>query len=485
MRGGRGGSARPGRVTVGLLLAVAGPVLLLLAGGGTVRSQTVRDGTPVEVILPAVLPPGGAPGVVVVHGFAGSSRLMRDWSLALARAGFAVAAPDLAGHGRSTAALGDGEALAADVARARDVLVTRPGVDPDRVGMLGHSLGTGAVLAALDAGVPAAAVVLVSPTDGPVDATVPRDLLLMAGALEPRFVANARDLLARAGGAGGLPGDGDARQLAVVPGVEHVTILFAPEAHRTATAWLAAGLDHVPVEGRAWSGVLGWLLLLVGTTLLWRAVAGRVATPAEPPRRRRGSGAALVAGTAAATASLVVLRRSVDLAGLTGVAVGGEVAVWFLLSGLLWLRFGDRPARPDGRDAGWAVLTGGVAVALGATAALAWLPWWPTGVRVVLVPVLALACLPLLLGAATALQGRHGGAAVAVWAGVAGAVTVGLGVAALVVPGLGFVLLLLPLIPPVLGLLLAVAGPLDRPWAGAGAGALLLGWLLAVLFPLA
>ncbi len=485
MRGGRGGIARPGRGAVGVLLAAPGVALLLLAGAGTQRSTTVTDGTPIEVVLPAVVPAGGAPGVVVVHGFAGSSRLMRAWSLALARAGFAVAAPDLAGHGRSRAVLGTVEGLVADVARARDVLAAQPGVDPDRIGMLGHSLGSGAVLAALDAGVAAEAVVLVSPTDGPVDAASPPDLLLMAGALEPRFVANARDLLDRAGGVRGLPGDGDARQLAVVPGVEHVTILFAPEAHRTATAWLAAALGHVPVAGRAWSGVLGWLLLLVGATLGWQAVAGRIATPADPPRRRRGSGAVLVAGVAAATASLVVLQRSVDLPALTGVTVGGEVGVWFLLTGLLWLRFGARPARPDGRDVGWAVLAGLVAVGLGATTALAWLPWWPTGPRVLLVPVLALACLPALLGATTALQGRRGGAAVATWAALAVVLTVGLGAAALVVPGLGFVILLLPLIAPVLGLLLAVAAPLDRPWAGAAAGSVLLGWLLAVLFPLA
>lgn len=485
MRGGRGPVARPGRGAVGLALLLLGTLLLVLSGLGTTTVRTVRDGTPVEVVLPRVVPADGVPGVVVVHGFAGSALLMRTWSLALARAGFAVAAPDLAGQGRSTAPLGEVADLAADVARARTVLVAQPGVDPERIGMLGHSLGTGAVLAAVDAGVPARGVVLVSPTDGPVEGRSPSDLLLMAGALEPRFVANARDLLERAGGAGGVAGDGDARELAIVPGVEHVSILFAPEAHRTSVAWLGAALDHVPVEGRAWSPVLGWLLLVLGAVLAWQAAAGRLASPAADPRRRRGSAVALAAGTLAATASLVVLQRSVDLPAVTGMLVGGEVGVWFLLTGALWLRFGDRPARPDGRDAGWAVLTGAVGVGVGAAAALAWLPWWPVGTRAALVPLLALACLPVTVGAATALQGRRGAAAVGTWAVVAGLLTLGLGLAAVVVPGVGFLILLLPIVPAVVGLLLALAAPLDRPWAAGAGGAVLLGWLLAVLFPLA
>jgi dienelactone hydrolase len=485
VRGGRGPAARPGRGVAGLVLLILGAVLLGLAGSGTTTLPTLQDGTPVEVVLPEVVPSDGVPGVVVVHGFAGSARLMRTWSLALARAGFAVAAPDLAGQGRSTSSLGDVADLAADVEHAVAALIAQPGVDPGRIGVLGHSLGTGAALAAIDLGLDARGVVLVSPTDGPVDAGSPPDLLLMAGALEPRFVANARDLLDRAGGAGGLPGDGDARAISVIPRVEHVTILFAPEAHRTSIAWLAAALDHVPVEGRAWSPVVGWLLLVVGLVLGWQAVVGRLATPAADARRRRGSAVALAAGALAATASLVVLQRSVDLPALTGMLVGGEVGVWFVLAGALWLRFGDRPAPPAGRDVGWAVLTAGVGVAIGAAAASAWLPWWPVGTRVPLVPLLVLACLPVTVGAATAMQGRRGAAALGTWLQVAGVLTIGLGLAAVVVPGVGFLILLLPLVPAVVGLLLALAAPLGRPWASGAGGAVLLGWLLAVLFPLA
>jgi hypothetical protein len=60
-----------------------------------------------------------------------------------------------------------------------------------------------------------------------------------------------------------------------------------------------------------------------------------------------------------------------------------------------------------------------------------------------------------------------------------------LGAAAFTVPGIGFLVLILPLLPLVLGLVVAVGGVTDRPWAAALSGSLFLGWLLAVLFPLA
>lgn len=479
----------PGRVRVrrgglGLAAVVIGGVLLADALAGTTTVRSVRDGTPIELVLPARPAGGEAPGVVVAHGFAGSARLMRAWSLALARAGFIVAAPDLAGHGRSTVPL-DAEALAAAVADAVAVLREQPGVDASRIGLLGHSMGSGAVLAAVSDGrVRPRAVVLVSPTDGVVDADSPPDLLLLAGSLEARFVANARDLLARAGGTGGAPGDGRARDLVVVPRVEHVTILFSATAHALSVEWLGAALDHVPVTRRPARLMTGWSLLLLGSILVWQVVAAGLATPAPDPVRRRGTWPALVAGVAAATASLVVLVRSIDVAGATGLLVGGEVAIWLLLVGALWLRFGDRPARPDGRDAGWMVLATSAGVGLGATMSLAWLPWWPVAPRAVLLPLAAAACLPVSVAAATALHGRRGAAAVGTWAAVAAVLTVGLGAMALTVPGTAFLILLLPLVPAVLAVIAALAGPLDRPWASGAAGAVLLGWLLVVLFPL-
>jgi dienelactone hydrolase len=475
------------RPVLGSLALVLGAAILLLAGRGITETTVVKDATPMTVLVPDGAMVGATPGIVVVHGFAGSRRLMRSFALSVARAGFVVAVPDLPGHGSNPAPLArEGDALAAEVARARAVLLDRPEVDPGRIGLLGHSLGSGAVLADAIAHPDAVrAVVAVSPTDAPVDDVRPDDLLLLAGALEARFVANARVLLERAGGVQGLPGDGDARALIVVPRVEHVSILFSGVAQGHARDWFAAALDHRPTPLRRVEPLWGWLLATLGLLLLWQQVAGGVVTPTLPGESRSGAFTTLLAGSAAATASLAIIGRASDVAGSTGVLVAGELGLWFLMAGLVWLRFGVRPARPDGRDAGWAPLAGLLVLLLLWVAGRAWLTWWPTGPRTALVLVLSLLVFPFVLAAMTMLQGRRGLRALGAWALTAGVVLMALGAAAWAVPGLGFLILLLPIVPLVLGLMFAIGTGVDRPWSIAPAGSLLLGWLLAVVFPLA
>ena len=61
----------------------------------------------------------------------------------LAEAGFAVLLPDKRGSGRSEGDWRDTSfnALAADARAAVDVLKRQPGIDPDRIGLLGISQG--------------------------------------------------------------------------------------------------------------------------------------------------------------------------------------------------------------------------------------------------------------------------------------------------------------------------------------------------------
>jgi len=481
-----GAAARRTWLAVALLVPAA--VLLVPVGRGvTVESASAgADGSvPVQVYVPDSAAGGARPGVVVVHGFAGSARLMHSWSLALAHAGFVVVAPDLPGHGANRTPLGGAEALRAAVEAATTHLVGLSSVDADRVGLLGHSMGSGAVLASGIAQPDRIrAVVAVSPTDAKVDAQRPRDLLLLAGANESRFVANATSLLERAGGPGGAAGDGDARSLVVIPRVEHVSILFARSAQDASIAWLADALDH-PAEGRAPVGPLGgWALLAVGILTLWQGLGSSATTPGPVPRRRRGAWIALLAGGVAATASLVIVVRSVDPSTVLGMLIAGEVGLWFLMTGTVWLRFGVRPAAPDLRDVGWTVLATLALVALGASIALAWAPWWLPDVRVRPAIVLILCLLPYSIAAATMLHGRRGRAAIGTWAGSSVAVLVTLGAAAVIVPGIGFLLLVLPLLPLILAATSVVAVGVDRPWATGTAGAVFFGWLLAMLFPL-
>ena len=483
-----GTSAGRRLVTGALLLAVAS-VLLLPVSRGVEVARVGPEGSapPGRVYVPRAAADGSAPGVVVAHGFAGSAALMHTWSLALAHAGFVVVAPDLPGHGAAPAGPDDGaDALMRAVLAATDRLVTVPAVDPVRLGLLGHSIGSGAVLdAAIAQPERFAAVVAVSPTDAAVGPTAPRDLLLLAGENESRFVANAESLLERAGGERGGPGDGDARALTIIPIVEHVSILFSRSAHDASIAWLATALGHVPTGEVPVGPLAGWLLLAVGILLVWQALALKTATPAGAPSMRAAPWLALPVGGVAATASLVIIARSIDVPGRSGLLVAGEVALWFLMTGAVWLRFGVRPARPEPRDVGWALLATAVLVAVGASTTLAWSPWWIGGVRAGAAVALSLLLVPFMVAAACIVHGRRGPSVLVAWSLTSTAVVLTLGVAAVVVPGLGFLILILPLVPAVLGATTAAAVAVDRPWASGVAGAVFTGCLLASIFPLA
>jgi len=475
------------RAVAGALLLIVGLSLLGLAGRGVEQRSVVIGPTPISVYVPEGATVASAPGVVVAHGFAGSRQLMHSWSLALARAGFVVATPDLAGHGSNTQRLAQSStALVDDVTRALAALRDVEAVDHRRLGLLGHSMGSGAVLAAALADTEGIrAVVAVSPTDAAVTATAPRDLLLLAGSNERRFVANAESLLERAGGARSAPGAGDARALEIIPHVEHVSILFSGVAQQRSVTWLAAALEHAPRDATRSEPLFAWLLTVIGAILLWQHVARRYVTPAEDARRTSGAWAMAGVGGLAATASLVIVARSMTLSDLTGVLVAAELGLWFALTGAAWLRFGVRPARPDARDLGWGILAASLLVMLGAVGERSWLAWWPTGPRTALVAPLALAVLPFLLAMMSVLQGNRGIRLLGGWASIAAMTLLTLGAAAFTVPGIGFLVLILPLLPLVLGLVVAVGGVTDRPWAAALSGSLFLGWLLAVLFPLA
>jgi hypothetical protein len=99
--------------------------------------------------------------------------------------------------------------------------------------------------------------------------------------------------------------------------------------------------------------------------------------------------------------------------------------------------------------------------------------------------VLIVAMLPFCIAAATSLHGRRGASALGAWSMTSLAVVATLGAAAIVVPGLGFLVLILPLLPIILAATSVVAVGIDRPWATGTAGAVFIGWLLAMILPLA
>ncbi len=197
-----------------LLIGLAWWGVLAGARGLESRRLSGANGEPLRFLAPQGAT--NAPAVIIAHGFSGSTPFMLGFAQPLARAGYGVMLLDFDGHGAARARLDDGS-LQRNLDAAYAALLAQPEIDPARVALLGHSMGSGAVMSAAiaDAG-RYRATVAVSPTGATVSPESPRNLLLMAGTLEPQFAANGRDLLARAGGANddlaGGRGRGDGRR---------------------------------------------------------------------------------------------------------------------------------------------------------------------------------------------------------------------------------------------------------------------------------
>ena len=125
----------------------------------TTRAITV-DGVPLLEVMSTNRVDAG---VVVVHGFAGSARLMIGFADTLARRGYVVVLPDLTGHGANRRRLSTTDGVVStldgasdteigydtDVASDIDVAVrylqTAHALALSRIALVGHSMGAGGV----------------------------------------------------------------------------------------------------------------------------------------------------------------------------------------------------------------------------------------------------------------------------------------------------------------------------------------------------
>ena len=497
----RGMSSSPRRVRplarldpLRLALIAVALLLILLAWWGVLAGErglvshrlSGANGEPLRFLVPEGAT--NAPAVIIAHGFSGSTPFMLGFAQPLARAGYGVMLLDFDGHGAARGRLDD-DSLQRNLDATYAALLARPEIDPARVALLGHSMGSGAVMsAAIAGGDRYRATVAVSPTGAEVSPESPPNLLLMAGTLEPRFAANGRDLLARAGGANDDLAGGRGRAMVDIPNVEHITILFSQTAHQAALDWLNRSFDRpaataAPDRRVVWyvAHLAGWLLLLVAVAPLIPAAAP-VAARRRPPWPWLG----LPLGALAAVALLALLGQLGDVSRLGGLLVGGALALWFAALGLVWLLFGFRPPRPSGRDALWGlVLFAALTLAFGVMAGRVWLPWWLTPGRLALWLPAAAAALPWLLAAGLAQQGASPLRRAGWWLFQTVVVVAGLLLTIVVSPGLGFVSLLMPMIPVILAAMSLAGAAVDRPWSYALGNALFYGWLLVAIFPLA
>ncbi|SCL20948.1 Dienelactone hydrolase [Micromonospora rhizosphaerae] len=497
------------------LLAVAlGGLVLVRAGSGLTTRQVTVAGVPLTEIRAT---PASAdtrrPGVVIAHGFAGSARLMRPIADTVARHGGVAVLLDFAGHGANPARLpGAGRDAAAGrdtLERDLDVAVahlrTLPDVDPDRIVLVGHSMGAGAVTRYAGGHPEIAGTVAISlPDAADLPYGRPRSLVLVVGDAEfPDFRRTAEEAVRRA--------PAGARRLVVVPGTEHISVLFAGRTHDAVLGALPGAPDDPRPEPAA--RLVGGGLLLVGfglgfvplVALLFRRPSGGGGTAGSGPRGSRVvpawsslSLAVLAAGPGAVVAGALPTAR-------LPLAVGGYVTGFLLVTGLLlaaahrWRtrRAATGPAAavecpPDEPVAqcppvrtvvavavlsGYALVAVAVPIHLGLTSAL------PVGARWWLLPLVALGCLVFLLGAELAARGRA-------WVHAAVGATAVLALTASAMVGLapGFVVLVVPLFALLLGWQAAWAVTLRRAgaprWLPALVGAVLLAWPLTTTLPL-
>src|SRR5262245_31028118 len=134
---------------------------LILGGSFLAHSIQTADGTKVtEVRIPAAqgvtvsgllyVPRSAtaahpAPAVLASHGYINTREMQSPFAIELARRGFVVLAMDMTGHGYSGGVVGTADFGGP---AALQHLKSLPFVDKARIGLEGHSMGGGPILAA-------------------------------------------------------------------------------------------------------------------------------------------------------------------------------------------------------------------------------------------------------------------------------------------------------------------------------------------------
>jgi dienelactone hydrolase len=476
-----------------LFLLLMALLLIVLSWYGVVAARAglvVRSLEQERVPMLYIAPQQGEkiPGVLVAHGFAGSKQLMLGYAHVLAHAGYAVMLCDFGGHG-ANAAPRERFSLQQDLDIADAALRLQPEVDPSRLALLGHSMGSGAVMSTGIRNVDRfAATVAVSPTGAAVTPQVPRNLQLQAGSWEGRFVTNAKRLLVAAGSENENLAEGQGRTLVIIPNAEHITILFRNASHQAARRWLDAtfGISRISsyVDRRMiWYGLhlLAWLIVLGAVAPV--ASPSTAHTPRLRPKRSWGG---LLLAPIMASGVLILVSRVGEIQSLGGLLVGGAVGIWFFVAGVVWLSILSHLPRPTVRAVGLGVaLFMLLWVAFGAMAQIVWLQWWLIPARLQLWPLISLACFPWFLASGVAQEGVGAGKRVLWWLGQSTALVGGFVLTLQFLPQLGFIFLLLPLFPLFMALFSFAAALLNDEWSYALGSALFFGWVLAAAFPLA
>ena len=474
------------RAILAILVIAASLWVLETARSGIAINRLQVGETPV---ISFARPDSDGPIVVMAHGFAGSAQMMQGYALPLARAGYRVFAFDFLGHGRHPLPM-SGDVTSIDGTTRLLIDQTQAVMGAVSTGtrdvtLLGHSMATDILVRVVSERTDTGPVVLLSAFSKAIDATTPASLLLVVGAWEPGlrdFALEAVRMVDAEAEAGMLVSIGPVtRRAAVVPRIEHVSILQSSMGRREALAWLDTHYGRSS-EIRILQTGPAIVALLAGLVILFCALAKRLPTRDVPPTGLSPKRLALV--TVLPMVAAPVLAVPLD-PGLMPVLVADYLALHLAIYGgiqLALLRLWRVPFGAFSPPAFLFLLAGCAVfgIALDRFAA----NFWPTGARLWIIAALALGAVLFFL--ADARLGHRASRGLR-WL-CHGAFLVSLGIAvALDFAGLFFLLMIAPVIVLfyiVFGTMGHAVSTRSGPLAPGLALGLLLAWSLGVSFPL-
>jgi dienelactone hydrolase len=357
-------------VVIAMALAVPAVWGIAVADSGVERSRVVLGSVPMTVLKP-MGETQAKPAVVVVHGFAASSVIMEPLGRSFARAGYVVVLPDMSGHGANAESLSSDDEqrdpLQEDLLTVVGWLSEQPYADANRIALVGHSMGAGAVtrFAITNPSAVQATVAISLPTAIDEQGR-PRDLLLLYGAAEPaRFVTAAREqaqLLypeAQVNETYGDLGSGDAVSLQVIPGVEHISIVWAPLTASLTLAWIGGAVSGPTGPADVDPSWL-WLTLLLTAGALAAIPLARILyrnSNAVWPTPRIPVARVLVVSVGGVIVAAVGASLVSEMNSIIPVAIGDYLGVFFAISALvLWAGAWRSPWTSGTRGFGEAVV---------------------------------------------------------------------------------------------------------------------------------
>ncbi|MCD1296324.1 hypothetical protein CUJ83_15075 [Methanocella sp. CWC-04] len=201
-----------------------------------IKQEYHHGETPVLLMGPLEKEPLGT--VVIAHGFSGNIDMMKSMGASLAQNGYRAILFDLPGHGNS------------DTGMENDSLYTSfeyvtEHYGGDNFSVAGHSMGS---QAAMEYGMMSGSLscTAISPIFSEVNRTSPKNLLILVGDDDPEHIQKAAlNALINGTMQNAEPGmtygdidDGTARRLEILPGANHITIIFDTRTYDAMLKWL-------------------------------------------------------------------------------------------------------------------------------------------------------------------------------------------------------------------------------------------------------